>query len=218
VSVQNQVALDSLFSFEAHELCNLLCGPELVHWDDHSLTKLLKPVGDFRLSAREVSSTFNAPTSTEGSGTGGDGDRPQGRTKDDKKKKEGEGGKGGKGGKGSSNGSGGVDTLVWLRNWLVALPQEGRLDFLELVTGQRALLPDLVIHVRRTQSSSSSSSSTATSNENSSGAVGLPYFHSCTNTLDLPRFTSEASLVTAMTTAMANGSAGGFSEVTRANS
>jgi hypothetical protein len=194
------VALDGLFAFEGHELGDLLCGPEQVHWDRASLKQLLKPVGDFWLPAAEAAAEAagEAPPAGEGAGeAAADGQGGKKGGKPGKKKAKG----------GSSGSGGGVDTLAWLRAWLVALPQPGRLTFLELVTGQRALLPDLVVHVRRTQSSSQSAAKCAQ----------LPYFHSCTSTLDLPRFSSEAALQEAMATAVANGAAGGFSEVAGAS-
>jgi len=39
-----------------------------------------------------------------------------------------------------------------------------------------------------------------------------PFFHSCTNQLDLPRYPSRAALKSSLAEALANGGAGGFSE------
>jgi len=91
---------------------------------------------------------------------------------------------------------GGHDTLGWLRVELVELDQQQRLRFMELTTGLRVLTPDKVITVRRT-------------NER------WPYFHSCTNQLDLPRYQSQELLREGLLEALANGSAGGFSEIAR---
>jgi len=91
-----------------------------------------------------------------------------------------------------------IDTLDWLREALVALDQPQRLKFMELTTGLRLLTPDKAITVRRT-------------------SERWPFFHSCTNQLDLPRYNSPKSLKEALEEALANGSAGGFSELTRAN-
>jgi len=85
------------------------------------------------------------------------------------------------------------NTMVWLRGELADMPNARRLDFLELVTGQRLLLPDQVLTVRLTQER-------------------WPFFHSCTNQLDLPRYGSRASLRAALDEALAHGKHGGFSE------
>ncbi len=42
-----------------------------------------------------------------------------------------------------------------------------------------------------------------------------PFFHSCTNQLDLPRYSTREALRYALLEALANGSAGGFSEFAR---
>ena len=103
---------------------------------------------------------------------------------------------GGTGGGGGGTGGGEKeerDTLVWLRRWLVSLGQPDRLRFVELATGQALLPPGRAVTVRRTDAK-------------------LPFFHGCTSTLDLPLFASEAALVEAMATALANMHAGGFYE------
>ncbi len=41
----------------------------------------------------------------------------------------------------------------------------------------------------------------------------LPYFHSCSNTLDFPRYESREVLADKFKMAMANGEAGGFGEL-----
>ena len=73
------------------------------------------------------------------------------------------------------------------------MAQPQRLDFAELTTGMRFLAPDKVITVRRT-------------------AEKWPFFHSCTNQLDMPRYGSRAALQASLSEALANGQAGGFSE------
>eukprot|EP00615_Pteridomonas_danica_P019585 CAMPEP_0114396960 /NCGR_PEP_ID=MMETSP0102-20121206/13914_1 /TAXON_ID=38822 ORGANISM="Pteridomonas danica, Strain PT" /NCGR_SAMPLE_ID=MMETSP0102 /ASSEMBLY_ACC=CAM_ASM_000212 /LENGTH=1363 /DNA_ID=CAMNT_0001557849 /DNA_START=31 /DNA_END=4123 /DNA_ORIENTATION=- len=85
------------------------------------------------------------------------------------------------------------DTMKWLRAELVAMPQALRLDFMELTSGLRLLTPDKVITVRRTDEK-------------------WPFFHSCTNQLDMPRYTSSKDLHDALIEALAHGGAGGFSE------
>jgi hypothetical protein len=89
-----------------------------------------------------------------------------------------------------------IDTLDWLREALVSLDQSQRLKFMELTTGLRLLTPDKVITVRKT-------------------SERWPFFHSCTNQLDLPRYNNPKKLKDALEEALANGSAGGFSELTR---
>jgi hypothetical protein len=85
------------------------------------------------------------------------------------------------------------DTMKWLRAELVAMPQALRLDFMELTSGLRLLPHDKVITVRRTDER-------------------WPFFHSCTNQLDLPRYKTSEELHTALLEALAHGGAGGFSE------
>ena len=88
------------------------------------------------------------------------------------------------------------DTMVWLRAELVGMEQLQRLRFMRLVTGLPLLTPDKVITI------------SATKNK-------WAYFHSCTSTLDFPRFDSQEKLRYVLAEAMANGDAGGFSEIER---
>ena len=67
---------------------------------------------------------------------------------------------------------------------------------MRLVTGLPLLTPDKVITI------------SATKNK-------WAYFHSCTSTLDFPRFDSQEKLRYVLAEAMANGDAGGFSEIER---
>ena len=90
----------------------------------------------------------------------------------------------------------GEPTMAWLRGALVALDQPARLRFTRLVTGLPLLTPDKVITVSLTKNK-------------------WAYFHSCTSTLDFPRFDSEEKLRYVLAEAMANGDAGGFSEIER---
>jgi hypothetical protein len=191
------VGLDAgVLSFEPTELRNLLCGDSnrAVEWDDESLRKTLRPKGDFR---RPKSSSSTAVPPSFGGGLGAPG------------------------------GGGGEDTLDWLRLELVALGPRDRLRFLELTTGVRApLAPGNLITVQRAGAgssgggvmggSSSFGGSSAPGGGAAAAAIQLPYFHSCTNTLDLPLYSSQEALREGLRTAIANGFAGGFSEIARA--
>ena len=163
----DMASLDAgVLAFEPAELRDLRAGPGRVEWTDESLKKILRPKGDFVLSA--------ASGGSRGSGAGGGSSSaasasPLRRRTASSGSGSNSGATSGAGGGGSSGSAGGggasgggVDTLEWLRQELVLLAQPDRLRFLELTTGVRCLTPDKVITVRRTDQR-------------------WPFFHSCTN-------------------------------------
>lgn len=112
-----------------------------------------------------------------------------------------------------------VDTMDWLREALVELDQPQRLKFMELTTGLGLLTSDEVSQLYPFSTMYSlivmifitTSSQVITVRMTSER---WPFFHSCTNQLDFPVYHNPTELRKALHEALANGSAGGFSELT----
>ena len=88
------------------------------------------------------------------------------------------------GGGGGGSGTAMVDTLEWLVDAMVAMEPLRRKAFLEMMTGLPVFVPDRTLTVQLTRRA-------------------VPYFHSCTSTLDLPLFPSPAALAWALEEAFA---------------